>query len=288
MPANSAIIAEERCKATSKYAKGANAVELKGKAAVVTGSSSGIGRVAAFRLAERGCAVAINYRRSRAEAEEAAEFCRAKGVKSVAIQADVSIDADCRRLIQTAADSFGRLDILVNNAAVTAFIEFSDLEALTEDIWIKILRTNLMGGFFCSRAAIPHMQKAGEGVIVNISSIAGFLGHGSSIAYSVSKAAIINMTKCLARTFGPEIRVNGIAPGAVDTRWLRKGLGEKALEGLRQLLRQTTPLEVIAAPEDVASAILWLIEDARMMTGETIKLDGGQHLGGRGGLRQKE
>jgi 3-oxoacyl-[acyl-carrier protein] reductase len=258
-------------------------MELRGKAAVITGSSVGVGRAVAL-----GFAVVINYNRSQSEAEEAAELCRAKGARAIVVQADVSIDADCRRLIQAAVDSFGHLDILVNNAAVTEFIDFSELEALTEDIWLKILRTNLLGNFFCSRAAIPHMQKAGEGAIVNVASIAGFLGHGSSIAYSASKAAIINMTKCLARTFGPEIRVNGIAPGAIDTRWLHKGLGEKVFEGLRESLRHTTPLEVMATPEDVANAIIWLVEDARMMTGETIKFDGGQHLGGKGHLGQKK
>jgi 3-oxoacyl-[acyl-carrier protein] reductase len=263
-------------------------MELQGKAAVITGSSVGVGRATALGLAERGCSVVINFSRSRAEAAEAVELCRAKGVEAVAVQADVSVDADCRRLIQTAVDSFGHMEILVNNAAVTEFVEFSDLEALTEDIWLKILRTNLMGNFFCSRAAVPHMQDAGEGTIVNVVSIAGFLGHGSSIAYSASKAAVINMTKCFARTFGPEIRVNGIAPGAIDTRWLRKGLGEKAFEGLCESLRRTTPLEVMATAEDVANAIVWMIEDARMMTGETIKFDGGQHLGGRGGLREKK
>jgi NAD(P)-dependent dehydrogenase (short-subunit alcohol dehydrogenase family) len=131
------------------------------------------------------------------------------------------------------------------------------------------------------------MQKQGEGAIVNVVSIAGFIGGGSSIAYSASKAAIINMTKNLARTFGPEIRVNGVAPGAIDTRWLRNGLGEKAFENLRESLVHTTPLQVMATPEDVADAVVWLIEGARMMTGETIKLDGGQHLGGGGGTVKK-
>jgi 3-oxoacyl-[acyl-carrier protein] reductase len=259
---------------------------LNGKAAVITGSSVGVGRATALAFAEQGCGIAINYNRSQAEAQEAAELCRAKGVKAIVVQADVSVDVDCRRLIQAAVDAFGHLEILVNNAAVTDFIEFSNLEALTEDIWLKILRTNLLGNFFCSRAAVPHMQKAGEGSIVNVVSIAGFLGHGSSIAYSASKAAVINMTKCFARTFGPEIRVNGIAPGAVDTRWLHQGLGEKAFEGLRESLRRTTPLKEMATAEDVANAILWLVKDARMMTGETIKLDGGQHLGEPGGLRK--
>ena len=260
-------------------------MNLSGKVAVVTGSSVGVGRATALAFAERGCAVAINYNRSQAEAEEAAELCRARGTKAIVIQADVSVDADCRRLIQAAADHFGHLEILVNNAAVTKFIDFSDLEGLTEEIWLNILRTNLLGNFFCSRAAVPHMLKAGEGAIVNVGSIAGFLGHGSSIAYSASKAAIMNMTKCLARTFGPEIRVNGVAPGAIDTRWLRQGIGEKAFEHLRESLRRTTVLQEMLTPEDVADAIVFLVQDARMMTGETIKLDGGQHLGAPGSPR---
>jgi 3-oxoacyl-[acyl-carrier protein] reductase len=262
-------------------------MELRGKAAVITGSSVGVGRATAIAFAEQGCSVAVNYNRSRAEAEEAAELCRAQGVKAIAVQADVSSDDDCRRLIQTAADQLGHLEILVNNAAVTEFIEFSDLEKLTEEIWLKILRTNLLGNFFCSRAAIPHMEKAGEGAIVNVGSIAGFLGHGSSIAYSASKAAIINMTKCLARTFGPTIRVNGVAPGAIDTRWLRQGIGEKGFERLRESLRHTTILQEMLTPEDVADAIVFLVRDARLMTGETIKLDGGQHLGTPGGLHRR-
>ncbi len=263
-------------------------MQLKGKAAVITGSSVGIGRATALAFAERGCSVVINYNRSRNEAEEAAQLCRARGAAAIAVQADVSIDADCRRLIQAAVDRFGRLDVLVNNAAVTEFIEFSDLEGLTEDIWIRILRTNLLGNFFCSRAAIPHLQKAGEAAIVNVASIGGVLGGGSSIAYSASKAAIINMTKNFARILGPAIRVNAVAPGAVDTRWLRQGLGENGFENLRASLRATTPLQVMATAEDVADAIVWLVEGAHMTTGETIKLDGGQHLLGGGGLRQKK
>lgn len=262
-------------------------MEIRDKVAVITGSATGVGRAAALRFAERGCGVVVNYNRSRAEAEETIRQCHARGARAIVVQADVSIDAECRRLIRSAVDELGRLDILVNNAAVTQFVEFGDLEGMTEDLWLKILRTNLLGNFFCSRAAVPHMLKAGAGAIVNVVSIAGFLGHGSSIAYSASKAAVINMTKCLARTLGPAIRVNGIAPGAIDTRWLREGLGAEDFEKLRDSLRRTTPLEVMATPEDVADAILWLVEGAGMMTGETIKFDGGQHLGGRSGLRTR-
>jgi 3-oxoacyl-[acyl-carrier protein] reductase len=262
-------------------------MNLRGKVALITGSSVGVGRATAIAFAERGCSVVVNYNHSHSEAEDAARLCRDKGAEAIVIQADVSMDADCRRLVQAAADQFGHLEILVNNAAVTEFIDFSDLEKLTEEAWLKILRTNLLGNFFCSRAAIPYMQKAGEGAIVNVGSIAGFLGHGSSIAYSASKAAIINMTKCLARTFGPTIRVNGVAPGAIDTRWLRQGVGEKGFERLRESLRQTTILQEMLTPEDVADAIVFLVRDARLMTGETMKLDGGQHLGTPGGLHRR-
>lgn len=260
---------------------------LQGKVAVVTGSSAGVGRAAAVQFAEKGCSVVINYSRSQAEALEAVELCKAKGAKAIAVQADVSIDADCRRLIRAAVENFGRLDILVNNAAVTEFIEFSDLDTLTEDIWLKILRANLMGNFFCCRAAIPEMRKAGEGAIINVVSIAGVLGGGSSMAYSASKAGVINMTKSLARILGPEIRVNAIAPGGIDTRWLRRGLGEEGFKAVCQTVRETTPLQVLATPEDIADAIVWVAEGAKMMTGETIKLDGGQHLGGGGGIKRK-
>lgn len=263
-------------------------MELKGKAALVTGSSAGVGRATAIAFAERGCSVVINYNRSRDEAEQVGGLCRAKGAEAVVVQADVSVDADCRRMVQTAVEKFGRLDILVNNAAVTRFVKHGDLEGLTEEIWIEILRTNLLGAFFCSRAAVPHMRNSGEGAIVNVVSIAGFTGGGSSIAYAASKAAIINMTKSLARTLGPAIRVNGVAPGAIDTRWLRKGVGEEAFDALRESLRRSTPLQVIAMPEDVADAVIWLVEGARMVTGETVKLDGGQHLMSDRGLKRDE
>jgi len=252
---------------------------LRDKVAVITGSSVGVGRAAAILFAQRGCDVVINYNRTAAEAEETATRCRATGRQALTVQADVSIDADCRRLIQTTVDRFRRIDVLVNNAGVTEFVNFADLEGLTEEAWEKIFRTNVFGTFFCTRAAAPHLKKSGDAAIINIASIAGVLGIGSSIAYAASKAAVINMTKSLARTLGPEIRVNAIAPGAIDTRWLRKGIGPEAYEALRESLRTTTPLQDITSPEDVAQAIVWLAEHARMTTGETIIIDGGFHLG---------
>jgi 3-oxoacyl-[acyl-carrier protein] reductase len=253
-------------------------MDLKNKVALITGSSVGVGRAVARLLAAKGCRVVINCNRSLSDAEEAARLCRAAGAEAIVVQADVSKDAECRRLIQAAVDKFSGIDVLVNNAAVTEFIPFEDLEGLSEQKWERIFRTNVYGAFFCARAAVPHMKRAGRGAIVNVASIAGIEGNGSSIAYAASKAALINMTLALARTLGPEIRVNAVAPGAIDTRWIKNGLGESGFQSLREKYRSTAPLRDIVAPEVVAEAIVWLIEGAAMTTGEIITVDSGVHL----------
>ncbi len=254
---------------------------LSGKVAVITGSSVGVGRAAAIQFASKGSRVVINYSRSTREASEAEDLCRKAGGDAMSVQADVSSDAECRKLIQAAVERFGRIDFLVNNAGTTRFVNFADLEGLSEEVWETTYRTNVMGGFFCTRAAVPHMKRGGGGSIVNVASIAGIMGVGSSIAYAASKAAMLNMTRALARTLAPDIRVNAVAPGAIDTRWLRDGLGEKGFEALCASLQETTPLQAIASAEDVADAIVWLCEGARMVTGDTIIVDGGYHLGPR-------
>lgn len=254
-------------------------MSLKGKVAVVTGSSQGVGRAAVLRFARAGCDVVINYSRGADQAAEVEELCLIAGVRAVSIRADISRDEDCRRLVHAAGQAFGRLDILVNNAGFTRFVPFADLEGLSEEIWDRTLRTNLMGSFFCTRAAVPLMRKNGGGAVVNVASVAGILAIGSSIAYAASKAAMINMTRALARSLGPEIRVNAVAPGAIDTRWLRDGMGEEGFAALAASLQETTPLRRVSSPEDVADAIVWLSEGARMVTGEVILVDGGYHLG---------
>jgi 3-oxoacyl-[acyl-carrier protein] reductase len=231
------------------------------------------------QLASRGCNVVVNCRRTLEEAEETAELCRAAGADALVVQADVSQDSECRRLVSLGAEKFGRLDFLVNNAGMTRFVKFDDLEGLTDGIWDEIFRTNVLGTFYCTRAAVPHMKAAGTGAIVNVSSIAGIQGTGSSIAYAAAKAAVINMTRCLARTLGPEIRVNAVAPGALDTRWIRDGIGEAGYEAVRENYRQTMPLRDIVPAEAVAETIVWLVEGARMTTGEVVVVDAGAHLG---------
>ena len=253
-------------------------MEIAGKVAVVTGSSSGVGQATAELLAELGAAVIVNYNRGVDAANEIVAAIKSRGGRAAAVQADVRSDADCRRLIQSAVDEFGALQILVNNAGMTHFIPHDDLEAVTDEVWDDIIGANLRGVFNCSRAAAPHMRAAGEGAIVNVSSVAGAGGGGSSIPYAASKAGVNVITKSLARVLGPEIRINTIAPGFIEGRWLRGGLGEETYEAGRERLTATAPLRGVATPETCADAIIALIERNVFVTGQTVTVDGGATL----------
>lgn len=252
-------------------------MELSGKSAIVTGSAVGVGRATALELAKRGANVVINYSRSEAEAKEAVAQVEALGVRALLVRADVSQDAEVRAMVAQAAEAFGSVDVLVNNAATTAFVNFADLEGMKEEHWDRLLAVNLKGPFFCSRAVAGPMKQVGQGAIVNVASIAGIRAVGSSIAYAASKAGLINMTVALARVLAPEVRVNCVAPGFIDTRWLREGLGE-VYEPAKQRTAQQTPLGHVASPEDVAQVILSLITGADFVTGQTIVVDGGNAI----------
>jgi 3-oxoacyl-[acyl-carrier protein] reductase len=175
-------------------------------------------------------------------------------------------------MVERCEQELGGLDILVNNAATTRFIDHANLEALTEKVWDEIMGVNLKGAYFCCRAAIPVMQKRGGGAIVNISSAAGVVGHGSSIAYAASKAALNTMTKSLARAFAPTIRVNAVAPGPVLTRWLADHMDhvEKQLT--------LTPMKRAATPDDVADVVSFLATGSSLVTGQIVLLDGGRTM----------
>jgi 3-oxoacyl-[acyl-carrier protein] reductase len=249
----------------------------QGKAAVITGASRGVGRATALALARAGCSVLINFNSSGEEAERTAASVRALGVKSICLQGDVADDAVCRALMAAAVREFGRLDMLVNNAGTTRFIPFPDLEAVTTEDWEHIFSVNLRGAFQCARAARPHLEATGAGVIINVASIAGMIGAGSSIPYCASKAALINLTLALARTLGPAIRVNAVAPGFIEGEWLRKGLGPD-YEADKQTRAEQALLGRVAKPDDIADAILSLI-NADMVTGQTLAVDGGHSIG---------
>jgi 3-oxoacyl-[acyl-carrier protein] reductase len=194
------------------------------------------------------------------------------------IRADVSSDDDCRRLAQAVLDKWGRIDCLVNNAGTTKFVAHANLDALDAADFQRIFGVNVIGPFQMVRAVAPAMQRQGGGAIVNISSIAGLTGMGSSVAYAASKGALNTMTLSLARALGPAIRVNGVCPGFVETRWLTSGLGPE-YEASKKNYEAITPLKATVLPEDVADAVVWLLEGAGKVTGELITVDSGVHLG---------
>ena len=253
-------------------------MNLQGKAAIVTGASRGVGRATALALARGGCSVLINHSRSAERAGEVAAEARALGVKVVVFQADVSDDAACRAMVTAAVRELGRLDILVNNAGTTRFIAHQDLDAVTDDDWARIIGVNVKGPFQCTRAARPHLEASGSGCIVNVTSIAGIAGTGSSIPYCASKAALINMTLSLARALGPRIRVNSVAPGFIAGEWLEAGLGAN-YESAKAAREKANILGKVCEPEDIAAAILSLITGSDLITGQTLVCDAGTLLG---------
>lgn len=246
-------------------------MSLAGKVAIVTGGGTGIGRAIGLALGREGASVVVNYSRSEAEATATVQEIRALGTSALAVQADVSQNTQVRAMVNRATEEYGKVDILVNNAATTAFVEATELDALTEEIWDRILAVNLKGTFFCSRAVTTVMRQAGGGCIINTASVAGLTGTGSCMAYAASKGAIITLTKSLARALAPKIRVNAIAPGFVDTRWTAHWSDYRAEKVEAALLKKA------ALPEDIAEGALYLAR-AEFVTGQTIVLDGGRVL----------
>ena len=249
------------------------------KVAIVTGSATGVGAATALMLAERGCNVVINYTRSKNEAEETAAECRAKGAEALVFQADVSDDAACRAMVQAAVDAWGRVDFLVNNAARTKFNPYENLEGLDKQDFLDIYAVNVVGTYQMVRAVEPHMRKQGAGAIVNNSSIGGVTGIASSMAYAASKAALNLMTKSLAHVLAPEIRINEVAPGMIQTRWLQAGMGDEAYQAMLEAAKKMLPLKKVATAEEVAEALVWFLEGAAVVTGEVLIVDSGIHIG---------
>ncbi|MBX2821166.1 MAG: SDR family oxidoreductase [Rhodothermaceae bacterium] len=244
--------------------------ELK-RSALITGSATGIGRAAAVRLAKAGINIAINYSRSEQEAIETQKMVEAEGVKSIVCKADVADEKAVVEMVDAAVDAFGQLDILVNNAGTTHFVPMGNLDGLEDVHWDRIMAVNVKGLFYCCRAATPHLKKQ-KGVILNVTSVAGVTGVGSSIAYAASKAAAISVTKSLARVLAPDVRVNSIAPGIVMTRWV------KGHEDHVETLSAQTPLGRAATAEDVAELIYAYTHHADFITGQNIVIDGGMFM----------
>ena len=241
------------------------------KVALVTGSATGAGRACALRFAKLGYAVAVNYSRSQQEAEETLAGVQKLGVPGILHKVSVADDAGVRDMVRRCRDELGGLDVLVNNAGTTHFIPHTDLEALNDQVWDDIFSVNMKGTFYACRAAMPLLSQR-KGSIVNVTSVAGLQGQGSSIPYAMSKAALNCLTQSLARAFAPDVRVNAVAPGPIVTRWL------KGHEDMVEASLKFTPLKRACMPDDVADVVEFLASGAAMMTGQVVVVDGGRTM----------
>jgi len=242
--------------------------------ALITGSATGVGRACAVRFAQLGYDIVVNYSRSEDDAEETVRLVEQQGRTALLQQCDVRSDQQVRAMFAAVRERFGRLDVLVNNAAMTHFVAHADLDGMTETKWDEILATNVKGAFFVTRAAVPLLKSAESAAIVNISSVAGVTGQGSSIAYCASKAALNSMTKSLARVLAPTIRVNAVCPGPIDTRWLRSVMSSEELQARAADCLIPRP----AQPDDVADTVIYLATGTQLTTGQCLTIDGGRTI----------
>jgi 3-oxoacyl-[acyl-carrier protein] reductase len=254
-----------------------------GLCTIVTGSASGLGAATAAILAKGGARIVVNYSNSKKEAEETADLCRKAGGDVVVVQGDVSRDEDCKRIVAAAAP-WGRLDALINNAGTTKHVAHDNLDGLSAEDFQRIFAVNTIGPYQMIRAARPLLEASAKAAgrasaVVNISSVAGVSGVGSSVAYAASKGALNTMTYSLARALAPLIRVNTVCPGYIDTPWFTKGRGEAGAKLVRDTVVSKVPLKVASSAEDVAQLVCLLAGPlSGHMTGELVRMDAGMHL----------
>ena len=247
--------------------------------AIVTGSSRGVGASTAIKLSQHGWNVTITCSSSEKAALEVSEECQALGAETLVIKSDVSVEKNCKIVVEETIKKWKRLDALVNNAGTTKFNAHDNLSGLSSEDFLRLYSVNTVGPYMMLKEAQPFLLESPNPSVVNVGSIAGVTGIGSSIAYASSKGALLNMTKSLARALGP-IRVNAVCPGFIQGDWLRNGLGDEVYEALKEATEKATPLALTVTADQVADSILYFVEDAVTTTGETLLLDGGMHLGG--------
>lgn len=248
------------------------------KVAIITGGSRGVGAATARLLASKGWNITITCTSSMDDAKNVVKECEKLGVEAIAITADVSEDNSCVQTAQETIEKWGRIDALVNNAGTTKFVfNHADLDGLDAEDFLHIYKVNVVGPFQMVRACKEMLLNSDNPSVVNISSIAGIKGLGSSLAYASSKGALNTMTKSMARNLGP-IRVNAICPGFIQGDWLRNGMGDDLYNAALENLTNNTPLKLTVTPEQVAEGIYSFIGINKVVTGETMLMDGGHHL----------
>ena len=243
------------------------------RVALVTGSTSGIGEATARQLASEGATVVINSISSVAVGDKVVAELTDTGATASYVQCDISDPDQCRSMVETVIERYGKLDVLVNNAGVTKVIPHPDLDAVTPEVFHEIFDVNVFGTFELTRLALPHLKATGDGAVVTVTSIAGIRPTGSSIPYAASKAALNHLTRLLAHVSGPEVRINAVAPGLVRTPWT------KDWGPVHEMVAERAPLGRSAEPEDIATVIAD-VAAARYMTGEVVLVDGGLSLWG--------
>jgi 3-oxoacyl-[acyl-carrier protein] reductase len=254
-----------------------------GLCAIVTGSASGLGAATAAILAKGGARVVVNYSSSQKEAEATADLCRSAGAEVLVVQGDVSRDEDCRK-IAAAAAPWGRLDALINNAGTTKHMAHDNLDGLSAEDFQRIYGVNTIGPYQMIRATRSLLEAGARAsgrasAVVNISSVAGISGIGSSVAYAASKGALNTITYSLARALAPLIRVNTVCPGYIDTPWFTKGRGEAGAKQVRDSVVARVPLKIASSADDIAQLVCFLASPASSnMTGELVRMDAGMHL----------
>lgn len=246
-------------------------MNIKDKVVIITGGGTGIGKAASLKLASLGAKVVVNYSCSQTEALEAVNEIKQQGGTAVAVKANVAKKEEVEAMVAQTVSLFGTVDCLVNNASITTQIPMDDLESVTDEVWDDLFSVNVKGMFHCIQAVVPYMKEQKSGTIVNMGSVAGITGLGSSVPYAATKAAIHTMTKSLAIALAPAIRVNSISPGAVDTRWWA-GNEDKMYQ-----LAGNLPLQRISTPDDIAEAILFQLTQ-ESITGQVFTIDNGQTL----------
>lgn len=247
------------------------------KVAIVTGSATGIGAACARRLAGDGWNVVINYTKSEADAQQTARLCRDVGADFFICQGSVADDDACRSMVDAAVGRWGRLDALVNNAGTTRYVPLHDMDAIAAEDFETIISVNVRGAFQMARAAEPALR-ATRGSVVNISSHSGMSGYGSSVVYAASKGALNTLTMSLARILAPEVRVNAVCPGYVDTRWSAQRMDPADYAHFRDRVRDLSMLNHLVSSEDVADAVAWFAGGAPGVTGQLLVVDSGTHL----------